>query len=286
MRSFVGPLLALPLLAAAGVSAAGGQEPADVIPAELAILFMGGGMGDFEGPLELYVGDLPAEALADIPIPPGGEILGGSVRRRGTTVFVEVAGSAGSIRAAYLDSLEAGGWTMPESPPPWGGFQMPRSSVNTMACRGEDLYLNFTFRELNPSTARLRLVFTRSTGPNPCRMRMAPQEFDQRFPLPQLFLPEDARVIGVGGSGGGPSRGTNTTIETDRPLADLVALFERQLMDHGWTSVSRDAGDDFVFHSWTYREDGRLFYGTLIAITHPATPREHFIAVRVTPTER
>ena len=279
----------LTVVTVAIVAPARAQQLPDAIPTELALALLGSRPGE---PLDvrIFVGAIPPESVGEFHVPPGADILGSMVRGNGTTIVFDVAGPADSVRAAYLPTLEAAGWTLPPTPRRPGGFQRRSDTISSFACRADTAVLNFLFSQVAEELTRIRLVLNRGLGATPmcsrARMARGAVEEPQPYPLPILYTPEDDRVRDRGRSGSSTSLGSDVTLQSRRPLIGLVAFFAEQIAEAGWTSVSRHATDDFVFQTWTISDGpNQEFHGVLVGLSHPATPRQRFISFRVTRAE-
>ncbi|CAA9588619.1 MAG: hypothetical protein AVDCRST_MAG88-4415, partial [uncultured Thermomicrobiales bacterium] len=176
---------------------------------------------------ELLPGRLPDAPALDLPVPPGGRLLGSVVRRFAPPGVVSVeavydaAGRGQDVAAFYDEELARRGYT----PAPFGGpgrptpgFQPTVTTIYRTFCPpGGAGFLSLTIfpRGERPVDVRARLE---GTGPGPCGDGGKPgaPPPDRRFPpgldrLPPLFAPEGVQVQPTGG-GGGPNRFSSAAV--------------------------------------------------------------------------
>ena len=261
--SAVGVVLALLIVATivpAGLRPGVGAQPEDAaLLRELAERLLTPPFPSPDGRVpttELLLGRLPDAPALDLPVPPGGRLLGSVVRRftapgdvSGVSVeaVYDAAGRAQDVAAFYDDELARRGYTPASFGGPGGstpGFQPTVTTINRAFCPPAGAgFLNLTIfpRGEQPVDVRARLE---GAGHGPCGDGGKPgAPPDRPFPpgldrLPPLFAPEGVQVQPVGG-GGGPNRFSSAAIAlTDLGVAELQAFFAQQVEAAGWRQLA------------------------------------------------
>lgn len=246
--------------------------------------------------VRLLPGALPPELTFDLPMPPGGRLIGSAVRpafekdpRAPSGVNVEVVmdapGTPADVMAFYQSALAERGWSAPPFArgPGGGGFQPTATPASAAFCQGESgpwLSMNVFPRETGPSDVR---VSVNTGSPGPCSGPRVPPGVHLGPPpgfelLPPLFAPRAVRLYGSGimsGPGGpeGPGRWfSDATAETDMPVADLEAHFARQLEAAGWTRLGGRMDGPLTWSTWAVPGEGD-WQGFLYVLEGPGPNR-------------
>src|SRR5438552_9917951 len=92
------------------------------------------------GTPRLLPGEVPAEVLADVPLPEDNRIIGSLVLPTHVTAVVESGMRPDELRAFYKERMVTAGWTEPDPLPGWraGGFQhdLLEETLRSVFCRG------------------------------------------------------------------------------------------------------------------------------------------------------
>ena len=286
---FVGlaALVALPALAQGGgdVMVVGGDEAS----LRELLAYLSRETGPQLPQTTVFVGALPPDLPFELPLPEDVRVVG-SVRtvREGypTTVRAILASSLPpeAVIDFYSEALSGEGWTRPTISAPGGGF-IQESFSQAMFCQGEGIALSLNANELPDGPTDVRAYIQLARRLPPCsESEMESIMADVFALLPALRAAEVVRVRsggGGGGGGGGPSgqrtAATEAVLITDIPPADLIELYNAQLIEAGWRHVTTESGNSFAWSGWTFAdEDGNPWAGALTLTANPVAEGEYF----------
>ncbi len=229
-----------------------------------------GGAPVEEPSVELLVGRLPNDPGLDVPVPPGGRLLGSAVRSgsmypaSNIEVVIEAPGAPGSVAAYYDRSLPDFGWSSGSfGMGSTGGFQQVAAQRSSYFCRDEDnatLTVQIQPRAKQPDMADVRMTLSGSSPP--CLVPTPPSApsdlpYGGRFSspyqsLPTLYPPDGVTIRQSGGYGGSSgSFSMEARAWTAMSAADLEAFFARQVAESGWTRLSGSADGLVAWSAWS-----------------------------------
>ncbi len=279
--------LAAASLVAAPASAQGAPARADsVIPRDLAVALLAAGR---PGALDLRVA-APAERLPAGVIPAGATVLGSMSQQTSSTTILLMSQSPRDALATLEQSLTAGGWTRPATPPGYPSMRMrERGFVPTpdlpfippyMYCRQGE-YLMPSVGSWPEGRAVLRLQHSPRGGGSMCdapaRVEFRSPRFEADSIAPALQPPPDATVRTMGYSGGGSTFAEmRADIESRATAAGLLEHYGAQMRQAGWTTVGAAAHDSVGAQLWRKRDaEGRLWNATLLIGSRPEPNTRH-----------
>jgi hypothetical protein len=243
-----------------------------------------------EGPTttQLLLRRLPDTVTVDVPLPRGAALLGSQLktlagRPASVEAVMDADGDPSAVLEAYEDQLRAAGWRAFEGfGPPHGGFisaEMGDGRVLRKGDAGPVLAISAVARPGEPVDVRVRLdwemVRHMPTGP-----RGIPPGADL---LPPLRPPPGVALRGQTGSGGNGRWTSETTVHTDRPVAELEAHFAAQLTRAGWARTSGSADDAVGWSAWQLPGDEG--WRGLLLVLAPFGQTERFVSVRIERSE-
>jgi RNA polymerase sigma-70 factor (ECF subfamily) len=128
-----------------------------------------------------------------------------------------------------------------------------------------------------PSDLRLRLDFEFAK-----RMPRGPRGLPPGGDLmPQLRAPEGVAMTGQSGGGSESHWTSDTTVQTDQPVAALEAHFAAQLAESGWTRVAGAADEVIAWSAWQVPDpDGEDWRGLLLVLA-PFGTTERSLTLRL-----
>ncbi len=232
----------------------------------------------------LFPGALPPGLEFDLPVPPGGRLIG-SVQRDapgptnvvGVEVVLDARGTPAEVAAFYQRALSERGWFAPPSGgPPSGGFQPTAGPLYRTFCAGSTgPFLNLSVYPVRggPSDVRLSIAIG---APGPCGEApprppaVSPIPFEL---LPPLTAPEGVAVTSVTTVPTRPGTVSSDAIaETDLSPAALEAHFAAQLAAAGWTRVDGAAQGRMAWSAWQVPGAGE-WEGLLYVLDGPGAGR-------------
>ena len=245
-RSLATLLFSLTPMVVAAQSPARPAESQEPIPRELALalLNLGPGMG---GSTDIRIGkapdDLPPELLM-----PGLEVLGSTTQFESSVIVLAAPQPPDSAISIYESHLLSSGWTKPPAPrvPPMRGFisadvgQFVSDRPN-VSCKGEGFVTYAgTYRRMGGSL--LKVTYNRGTRYSMCRNREDVSTYRSPYdeaPVPVLRAPfgatsSDGNSMSSSGNG---SFTLSTRLATRLKPGEVVAHYDKQMRDQGWTSL-------------------------------------------------
>ena len=244
---------------------------------------------DYEKP-RLFLGELPTDLPAEIPVPEDMALLGGLRRVRpwwGETdaqVILEAEAGPGGVYDTFREHLAGSEWSEKRWPPlERGGFVSSgfgtRSLTFCLSPRGPSLSIGaYRRRGAGTTEVRLRLDGSRRHD-SPCSEDYHRHEYGDRSVIPALFPPEEVVQISGGGGGGSDSEESRAHLRTGMPPAALVGHYSAQLEEAGWSRAGGGEEGPTAWSGWTFEEDGEGWVGTLVAMSPPGPSEVRFVQV-------
>lgn len=234
----------------------------------------------------LFVGALPPELELDLPVPPGGRLIG-SVHRvfrqdagpkaGSVEVVVDAPGPPAAVAAFYQSAFAERGWFAPPSGgPPAGGFQPTAGPLYRLYCASSSgPFLQLSAFPMRGGSTDVRLSVSIG-APGPCGETPPPPTKGTPIPftlLPPLTAPEGVELSAVST---GPSRpgtlSSDAIAETELSPAALEAHFAAQLAAAGWTRLDGGAQGRLAWSAWQVPGEGE-WEGFLYVLDGPGTGR-------------
>lgn len=244
---------------------------------------------DYDAP-RLFLGKLPTDLPARIPVPEGMVLLGGLRRVRpwwGETdaqVILEAEAEPEGVYAAFREHLAGSEWSEKRWPPAErGGFVSSGSGTRSLTfClspRGPALSVGAYRRGGTGTTeVRLRLDGSRRRD-SPCSEDHHRHEYHDRSVVPALFPPEGAVQISGGGGSSSDSEENRAHLRTGMSPAAIVAHYSAQLEGAGWSRAGGGEEGPTAWSGWAFEEDGEGWVGALVAMSPPGPSGVRFVQV-------
>lgn len=234
----------------------------------------------------VFIGQLPEDALPfQLPMPPSAQILGSIIRDEPTSeVLLRAALTAEEVVQFYESALVDAGWQIVAGIPLGPRGFVNREVRSQQFCNdaaGVLLNLNVSDSTAGGSTARFYI----NRQPNPCQTnRPGHMVFSL---LPTLHSPIGVRMLpgsqmsGGGGMMGRQSANMSAQLETDLPIAELVAAYHELLKKSDWELLSAETGKQYAFSTWSFRREDTLCNGMFTLTAHPKTQGVYFAVLQV-----
>ena len=257
------------------------QEP---IPRELALALLNIGPNMSGAGGDILVGKAPDDLPPEL-IPPGSQVLGSTTQFESLVVVLAMPQAPDSASTLYEAHLLKSAWTKPPSMPRSAmrgfvpsdasqmGFQAP-----DILCHGDaNVLFVAAYRRMGGSL--VKVTYNRGGRYSMCRERTETSyrsPFDEA-PVPLLRAPVGAMSFdGSGISSSGPtSFSLSTRLGTRLSVSEVVAHYDKQMRDQGWTSVADGALPFLAGHSYRKSDDqGRAWSGMLFSMLLPDSAQQ------------
>ena len=244
---------------------------------------------DYDKPRQ-FLGELPTDLPAEIPVPAGMVLMGGLRRVRpwwGETdaqVILEAEAGPGGVYAAFREHLAGSEWNEKRWPPAErGGFVLSglgtRPLMFCLSPRGPSLSVSAQRRRGARTTeVRLRLYGSRRRD-SPCSEDYHRHEYDDRSVIPALLPPEGVVQISGGGGGGSDSEENRAHLRTGMSPAALVGHYSAQLEEARWSRAGGGGEGPTAWSGWMFERNGEGWVGTLVAMSPPGSQEVCFVQV-------
>jgi len=271
------------LIAPALASAQTPTKPVDLqdaIPRELALALLNLGPG-MSGGAEIRVGKAPDDLPPEL-VPPGFQVLGSTTQFESSVLVLTATAPPDSAIALYESQILAAGWTKPPVPQArpmrgfvsadamTGGYEQPN-----VVCRG-DSFANFTGTYRRTGGSILKVTYNRGSRYSLCKAR---QETGTSYrspyedaPIPLLRAPVGAMTSGGGGMTASDMNAftLSTRLSTRLKAGQVVAHYDKQMREQGWSSISDGMLDFLAAHTYKKNdEQGRTWTGILFSMSFP-----------------
>ena len=234
----------------------------------------------------LLPGHLPEGLTFDVPVLPGGRLVGSAAqvqgsRLVGTQIIFDAPGELWEVHRAYEAALATQGWSTPSSGGMsfgGGGFQQT-PSLGNMYCRDStETYLTMQIAPLRAGVADVRIAAYDSSATGLGRAGLCAQQgYNMGAPyrkelLPPLTPPEGARLTQTGQTGGMGGWGSDALVEADLRARLLESHFADQLVAAGWQRRGDGGEGPSAWSVWSIPDDPD-WTGTLFVLELPAQNR-------------
>jgi hypothetical protein len=239
----------------------------------------------------LFLGELPTDIPADIPVPEGMLLLGG-LRRVGpyrsepdAQVILEAEAEPEGVYDAFREHLAGSEWSekrpiLPER----GGFVHTdpgmRPLTFCLSDRRPALSVSAYRRsEAGTTEVRLRLEGSRRRD-SPCSEDFDRYEYDEHSVIPALFPPEGVAQLSGGGGSSSNSEDNQAHLRTGMSPAAIVGHYSAQLEEAGWSRVGGGGEGPTAWSGWTFEDEaGERWVGTFVAMSLPGPSEGCFMQV-------
>lgn len=237
----------------------------------------------------LFLGKLPTDLPAEIPVPEGMVLLGGLRRKspwRGETdaqVILEAGVKPEGVYSAFREHLAGSEWSEKRRPlAERGGFVSTGSGMRSLTfClspRGPALSVS-AYRRRGAGTTEVRLRLEGSRRDSPCSDDHDRYRYDERSVIPALFPPAGVAQISGGGGSGSDSEENYAHLRTGMPPAALVEHYSAQLEEAGWSWAGGGQEGPTAWSGWTFEDEDGVWVGTFVAMSPPGPSEVRFVQV-------
>jgi hypothetical protein len=253
------------------------------IPRELvlALLNLGPGMGG----ADIRVGKAPDDIPPDL-VPSGFEILGSTTQFEHSVIVLAARQQPDSAVSRYEAQLLAGGWTKPPVPQSRQMRGFVSADVGQvafdrpdMACRGE-AFVTYAGTYRRNGGSLVKVTYNRGSRYSMCRTRQDVASYRSPYdeaPVPLLRAP----IGSITNDGSGMSASGNnaftlsTRLGTRLKPGEVVAHYDKQMREQGWTSVGDGSLEFLAAHTYRKNDDqGRTWTGMLFSVTLPDSSQQ------------
>jgi hypothetical protein len=271
-------LLLAPVLASGQSPPPKPAGPEDPVPRELvlALLNLGPGMA---GGANLRVGKVPDDVPPEL-IPPGLQVLGSTTQFESSVIVLTAPQPPDSALSLYEAHLLSAGWSKPPVPQvrPMRGFVPADATAGgfeqlNVVCRG-DSFATFSGAYRRSGGSVLKVTYNRGSRYSMCKVRQDVNTYRSPYddaPVPLLRAPLGA--IQSGGSGMTASDNSfslSTRLSTRLKPGEVVAHYDKQMRDQGWTSLADGVLEFLAAHTYRKSDDqGRTWTGMLFSMSFP-----------------
>jgi hypothetical protein len=211
---------------------------------------------DLGAPRVAFVPEALPPGLPDLPVPPGGRLVGSAMRTANRTridVVMDSPDPPSAVLDFYSQALRERGWHQVEYEP------MPPLHIHPTLgpaafCQGQQgpwLAISIFANVSGPTDVRIRVA---PEVPGRCAPRTPGPPLGWRptaDPLPTLTMPDAVRALDHGGGLISPTRkSSRSTLQTDMGIVELEAMFAQQLQGAGWLRTRGHVSGPLAWSSW------------------------------------
>ena len=242
------------------------------------------------GTPRLLPGEVPAEVLAEVPLPEDNRIIGSLVLPTHVTAVVESGMRPDELRAFYKERMVTAGWTEPDPLPGWraGGFQHDflEETLGSVFCRGPrgpELRIELTSDQ--GALTEVRLHYNTDTRGSICaqlRHRRLPMDMPDEI-IPALRAPSGSVQIPRGGSSGGDHWETSAFLKSNLDLASVATHYGQQLRGAGWQEQESGETGQMAWSTYAFRDkDGEDWDALFFVVSVPKKEGVYHLFVQAT----
>ena len=244
--------------------------------------------------VQLFPGALPPGAPLEVPLPPGGRLVGSALRTNPPPsqdqidVVVDAPGDVTEVLRFYQEALDRLGWRRPPTVPQREphGFQPVSETLFGTFCRSERgpwIDLQVVPRGSGPNDVRLSI----NNFPGPCGDQDGPGAGADGPPgqnlVPLIATPAGARITRNASLSGPGMWASFAVAESTRSAAELEAAIASQLAAAGWTRTDGLPSGVLAWSVWSIPGEGN-WQGLLTVLEGPGSDRRT-LQIQVTAPE-
>ena len=284
--------LSLAVVLLPGFALAQARPPSeDMIPRELALALLNFGPGT-SGAAAIRVGRLPDDIPIEL-VPPGLEVLGSTIQFDNSVIVLASPQQPDSAIARLEAHLLASDWTKPPVPQ----YRAPRGFVAAdfspgvylqpdMACKG-DTFVTYSAAYRRSGGSVVRLAYNRGQRYSACRQqeqRLAVTRNPyEESPIPTLRAPMGTvtkQGSGMSSSGAGGMT-LSTRLGTRLKPAEVVAHYDKQLREQGWTPGAQGTVPFFAARAYTKTDEKSQTWNALLVSMVFADSTDQDVSLRI-----
>lgn len=220
--------------------------------------------------LRIYPADIPPDLPFELPIPEDADVIGTFARvgaENAGAVYLSAPLSQEAVVEFYADTLDETVWEQAESMAGGGGF-MPTPIYSSFCGENDTVLTVGAFPAVNAPTdadmSDFMINYQIDANYSPCEQPTNSSDYRGLFPA--LTPPDGVSVSGnSSGGGGGDSYYQETTLATTLTAGELVAAYNPQLAEAGWTELTTIDAETTALSTWTFTdEEGETWNGLLL----------------------
>jgi hypothetical protein len=235
-------------------------------------------LNSFGAGCQLFVGQLPKQLPVDLPLPDGAKVVASVVRQPDNfQILLDAPQSPEQVQAFYQERLSAAGWQSWKEPSfERRGFTPSKANLsnasslifcNKSGGAGASLSIVARTGQESPTDVRLNLnTDSRNSicDPRVSRLEAEAFESDEKIPFPNLPAPLNTQVSPTRGGGSDRSWYSTATLVSKLDIQSLLAHYENQFKQAGWTKLDGKQNESMSWSNWTMKDtEGKFWQGVL-----------------------
>ncbi len=229
---------------------------------------------ELTNPPVLYVGELPPDLPATLPLPEGAVIIGSLSEPAtvyGPVVYLDVPLTAPAAIDFYTTALAEQGYALwqPGGPPVFTGV----GEAITLCQADAQVQVNLSASALDDGPTAVAVTFTTDRRAVSCDEDTANAQYERtQQVLPTLVAPPGVTVTGDGSSYSIEGQADlQARLRTSLTPAELAEHYAASLAQQGWAAAGASATGPVAWSEWSRRDDqGQTWNAVLIITAGPA----------------
>lgn len=218
--------------------------------------------------IKVHIASTPKDIPYELPIPDNAHIIGTVTGNWVDYMLIMDANlTPKSAHEFYAKSLTEKGWHEAPTNQGQGGF-IYQSDLYSGYCYGDgEAFLSVETPQISDEKTSVRLSLDITPDIYMCNPDSTGYGYLHADLIPELHAPSGA--ILQGSSSGGSDRDAEVTASLKSKLsaAEIVEIYNKQLLEVGWTMESNGSGDGAAWSNWTVKDkDGENWTGMLVVI--------------------
>lgn len=218
--------------------------------------------------IKVHIASTPKDIPYELPIPDNAHIIGTVTGNWADYLLIMDANlTPKSAHEFYEKSLIEKGWNEAPTNQGQGGFIYQSDLYSGYCYKDGEAFLSVETPQISDEKTSIRLSLDITPDTYMCNPDTTGYGYLHADLIPELHAPSGA--ILQGGSSGGSDRDAEVTASLKSKLsaAEVVEIYNKQLLEVGWTMESNDNGEGASWSNWTFKDkDGKDWIGTLIVI--------------------
>lgn len=240
----------------------------------------------YEAPARIWAGSIPEDLAIALPVPENARVIGTYGAPRLLTILVDTDMSPKAVLGFYRERFEGMGWKM--RPILGGGGFLPPTDLmrafGVFCASPQEPAITVTAEDVSAPLTQVTITVV-TLSDNPCFSSEGPsgppprREHAVRLQLPALEVPPDSEMVRWGsqwghsaGASGRQGASAMTEVASRLDFAGIVAQYETQLKQAGWSRQDSQLEGSTARSVWTLAtDDGPVHEGFFFAVQHPKT---------------
>jgi len=233
--------------------------------------------------LKIYIASMPKDLPYDLPVSDDLRIIGSVTGSWVDYIFIfDTKLSSEPIHDFYAQTLSDMGWHEAPTNQGQGGFVTQFDYYHGYCHEDNDAFLSVETTPLTTEKTSIRLSLDISPAPYNCDPVAASPGFSYSELIPQLVTPRGSFIQSGGASSSDQSAEVTASLQSDLSTAELVELYNQQLLASGW--IMQDSGDtdDAAWSHWAFTdEQENKWLGQLIVLKTSGKSDRLFALIRI-----